>query len=68
MARQHTQARSRERAVRVHFEVSRLAATHLRDAYAQMVPQPRRSRQERERGRGLAGDALPLQRRGGGRL
>ena len=68
MARQHMQTRPRERTVRVQFEVSRLAATHLHDAYAHVVPQPRRSRQDRERGLGLADDAPPLRRRGGGPL
>jgi hypothetical protein len=44
MPRQYTiRMRSRERTVRVQFEVSRLAATHLRDAYAQVDPQSRRS-------------------------
>jgi hypothetical protein len=66
MARQHTTTRPHERTVRTQFEVSRLAATHLRDAYAHVVAQPRWSRQERDRGLGLAADGLPLRRRSGG--
>jgi len=66
MARQHPTTQPHERTVRVQFEVSRLAATHLRDAYAHVVPQPRWSRPERERGLRRADEGRPLRRRSGG--